>query len=158
MQYSTPLRFLRFILIQRNVLDVDFVGLHAQMKQSGFYQDRKIPKLRIFGKNSDDFPSLHYGYNFQEQFITSLPEEILYKRSFLILKNWGEILKVILQDLTPLLAPRPTRARALRPSAHSTSLERRDKTGDGSLFDVTPLIIYTISEVLSCVNKAVRLF
>jgi len=29
----------------------------------------------------------HYGYNFQEQFITSLPEEILNKRSFLILKK-----------------------------------------------------------------------
>jgi hypothetical protein len=29
----------------------------------------------------------HYGYNFQEQFITLLPEEILYKRSFLILKK-----------------------------------------------------------------------
>jgi hypothetical protein len=47
-------------------LDVDFVGLHAQMKQSGFYQDKKIPKLRIFGKNSDDFPSVHmvpkYGF------------------------------------------------------------------------------------------------
>ena len=33
----------------------------------------------------------HYGYNFLEQFITSLPEEILYKRSFLMLKNWGGI-------------------------------------------------------------------
>jgi hypothetical protein len=31
----------------------------------------------------------HYGYNFQEQFITSLPEEILYKRSLLILKKLG---------------------------------------------------------------------
>ena len=62
MQYSTPLRFLRFILIQRNVLDVGFVGLHAKMKQSGFYQDRKIPKPRIFGKNSDDFPSVAISY------------------------------------------------------------------------------------------------
>ncbi|MBU4349059.1 hypothetical protein KJ599_01920 [bacterium] len=31
----------------------------------------------------------HYGYNFQEQFITSLSEKILYKRSFLISKKWG---------------------------------------------------------------------
>ena len=102
-QYSTPLRFLRFILIQRNVLDVDFVGLHAQMKQSEFYQDRKIPKLRIFGKNSDDFPSLHYGYNFQEQFITSLPEEILYKRSFLILKKLGGDMKSDITRSDPLM-------------------------------------------------------
>ena len=35
----------------------------------------------------------HYGYNFQEQFITSLPEEILYKRSFLILKKLGGDMK-----------------------------------------------------------------
>ena len=61
-QYSTPLRFLRFILIQRNVLDVDFVGQYVKMEQSGFYQDRKIPKPRIFGKNSDDFPSVAISY------------------------------------------------------------------------------------------------
>jgi hypothetical protein len=35
----------------------------------------------------------HYGYNFQEQFITSLPEEILYQRSFLILKKLGGDMK-----------------------------------------------------------------
>ena len=35
----------------------------------------------------------HYGYNFQEQFITSLPEEILYKRSLLILKKLGGDMK-----------------------------------------------------------------
>jgi len=35
----------------------------------------------------------HYGYNFQEQFITSLPEKILYKQSFLILKKLGGDMK-----------------------------------------------------------------
>jgi hypothetical protein len=35
----------------------------------------------------------NYGYNFQEQFITSLPEEILYRRSFLILKKLGGDIK-----------------------------------------------------------------
>jgi hypothetical protein len=35
----------------------------------------------------------HYGYNLKEQFITSLPEEILYKRSFLILKILGGDMK-----------------------------------------------------------------
>jgi hypothetical protein len=35
----------------------------------------------------------HYGYKFQEQFITSLPEEILYKRTFSILKKLGGDMK-----------------------------------------------------------------
>ena len=35
----------------------------------------------------------HYGYYFQKQFITSLPEEIIYKRSFLILKKLGVDMK-----------------------------------------------------------------
>jgi len=34
-----------------------------------------------------------YGYNFQEQFITTLPEEILHKQSFLILKKLGGDMK-----------------------------------------------------------------
>ncbi|GAH51169.1 unnamed protein product, partial [marine sediment metagenome] len=45
----------------------------------------------------------HYGYNFQEQFITSLPEEILYKRSFLILiKSRGKI-KSDIARLDPII-------------------------------------------------------
>jgi len=35
----------------------------------------------------------HCEYNFQEQFITSLPEEILCKRSFLIFKKLGGDMK-----------------------------------------------------------------
>jgi hypothetical protein len=45
----------------------------------------------------------HYGYNFQEQFITSLPEEILYKQSFLILKKLGEDMKSDIARTDPLI-------------------------------------------------------
>jgi hypothetical protein len=45
----------------------------------------------------------HYGYNFQEQFITSLPEEILYKRSFLILKKLGGDMKSDIARLNPII-------------------------------------------------------
>jgi hypothetical protein len=44
----------------------------------------------------------HYGYNFQEQFITSLPEEILYTRSFLILKKLGGDMKSDIARSDPL--------------------------------------------------------
>ncbi|MBA7556158.1 hypothetical protein ES705_48857 [subsurface metagenome] len=45
----------------------------------------------------------HYGYNFQEQFITSLPEEILYKRSFLILKKLVGDMKSDIARLNPII-------------------------------------------------------
>jgi hypothetical protein len=45
----------------------------------------------------------HYGYNFQKQFITSLPEEILYKRSFLILKKWEGDMKSDIARSNPLM-------------------------------------------------------
>jgi hypothetical protein len=48
-------------------------------------------------------PLGHYGYNFQEQFIASPPEEILYKRSFLILKKLGEDMKGDIARLGPLM-------------------------------------------------------
>ena len=56
----------------------------------------------------------HYGYNFQEQFITSLPEEILYKRSFLILKILGGDMKSdIARPLNALLDEVLSKSRCL---------------------------------------------
>jgi hypothetical protein len=45
----------------------------------------------------------HYGYNFQEQFITTLPEEILYKRFFFILKKLGGDMKSDIARPNPLM-------------------------------------------------------
>jgi hypothetical protein len=45
----------------------------------------------------------HYGYNFQEQFITSLTEEILYKRFFLILKKLGGDMKSDIARPDPII-------------------------------------------------------
>jgi len=45
----------------------------------------------------------HYGYNFQEQFITSLPEEILYKRFFLTLKKLGGDMKSDILRSDPII-------------------------------------------------------
>jgi len=49
----------------------------------------------------------HYGYNFQEQFIISLPEELLYKRSFLILKKLEGDMKSDIARSDPLITSLP---------------------------------------------------
>jgi hypothetical protein len=45
----------------------------------------------------------HYGYNFQEQLITSLPEKILYKRFFLMLKKLGGDMKSDISRPDPII-------------------------------------------------------
>jgi hypothetical protein len=45
----------------------------------------------------------HYGYNFQELFITLLLEEIPYKQSFLILKKLRGDMKSDIARLDPLV-------------------------------------------------------